>query len=343
MEIIILDKTKAISIAVKQRKHSIFRHTCISAQMGRSPCCAKEGLNRGAWTAQEDRILTEYIKVHGEGKWRNMPRRAGLRRCGKSCRLRWLNYLRPDIKRGNISPDEDELIIRLHKLLGNRWSLIAGRLPGRTDNEIKNYWNTNLGRKVQDQYKSTDPTRKISTKKTNESNHKPPNINLCQKNASVPSPSKTNSNVVWTKAFKCSKVCMSPQPEPSKDEHSDTKVAGPAIDSDRPFDKPRVEVDNCKASSAFGCRENIQTSEFVMDPNMGELDFSDLINSYFPDSCGLEYSNDNNHELPQHLDQSLMFSDEMLPHDWTIMSNYVQPSMAPDFHCLASILDSKGE
>ncbi|XP_071722392.1 transcription factor MYB1-like [Rutidosis leptorrhynchoides] len=119
--------------------------------MGRSPCCSKEGLNRGAWTALEDKILSAYIKAHGEGKWRNLPKRAGLKRCGKSCRLRWLNYLRPDIKRGNISPDEEELIIRLHNLLGNRWSLIAGRLPGRTDNEIKNYWNTNLGKKIKNQ------------------------------------------------------------------------------------------------------------------------------------------------------------------------------------------------
>ncbi|XP_074587228.1 transcription factor MYB1-like [Curcuma longa] len=116
--------------------------------MGRKPCCAKEGLNRGAWTALEDQILVSYIKTHGEGKWRNLPKKAGLNRCGKSCRLRWLNYLRPGIKRGNISADEEELIIRLHKLLGNRWSLIAGRLPGRTDNEIKNYWNTTLGKRV---------------------------------------------------------------------------------------------------------------------------------------------------------------------------------------------------
>ncbi|XP_022727845.1 transcription repressor MYB6-like isoform X2 [Durio zibethinus] len=72
----------------------------------------------------------------------------GLLRCGKSCRLRWINYLRPDLKRGNFTEEEDELIIKLHSLLGNKWSLIAGRLPGRTDNEIKNYWNTHIKRKL---------------------------------------------------------------------------------------------------------------------------------------------------------------------------------------------------
>eukprot|EP00252_Welwitschia_mirabilis_P016696 TRINITY_DN3696_c0_g2_i3.p1 TRINITY_DN3696_c0_g2~~TRINITY_DN3696_c0_g2_i3.p1 ORF type:complete len:294 (+),score=59.49 TRINITY_DN3696_c0_g2_i3:487-1368(+) len=117
--------------------------------MGRAPCCAKIGLNRGAWTAKEDKILLDYIETHGEGNWRNLPKNAGLKRCGKSCRLRWMNYLRPDIKRGNISEEEEDLIVRLHKLLGNRWSLIAGRLPGRTDNEIKNYWNTHLSKKLQ--------------------------------------------------------------------------------------------------------------------------------------------------------------------------------------------------
>ncbi|KAJ6434104.1 hypothetical protein OIU84_017751 [Salix udensis] len=72
----------------------------------------------------------------------------GLLRCGKSCRLRWMNYLRPSVKRGRIAPDEEDLILRLHRLLGNRWSLIAGRIPGRTDNEIKNYWNTHLSKKL---------------------------------------------------------------------------------------------------------------------------------------------------------------------------------------------------
>ncbi|KAJ6360667.1 hypothetical protein OIU77_004642 [Salix suchowensis] len=116
--------------------------------MGRSPCCEKEHTNKGAWTKEEDQRLMDYIRVHGEGCWRSLPKAAGLLRCGKSCRLRWINYLRPDLKRGNFTDEEDEVIIKLHSLLGNKWSLIAGRLPGRTDNEIKNYWNTHIKRKL---------------------------------------------------------------------------------------------------------------------------------------------------------------------------------------------------
>ncbi|CAN6701253.1 unnamed protein product [Malus baccata var. baccata] len=108
----------------------------------------KREVNRGAWTAEEDQKLAEVIEIHGAKRWKTIASKAGLNRCGKSCRLRWLNYLRPNIKRGNISEQEEDLIVRLHKLLGNRWSLIAGRLPGRTDNEIKNYWNSHLSKRM---------------------------------------------------------------------------------------------------------------------------------------------------------------------------------------------------
>ncbi|PKA52065.1 Myb-related protein Zm38 [Apostasia shenzhenica] len=116
--------------------------------MGRSPCWSKEGIVKGQWSPAEDELLTSYIRTHGEGNWTSLPKKAGLLRCKKSCRLRWVNYLKPDIKRGNITAQEEDLIIRLHALLGNRWSLIASRLPGRTDNEIKNYWNTHLVKKL---------------------------------------------------------------------------------------------------------------------------------------------------------------------------------------------------
>uniref|UniRef100_A0A5B6ZBK2 Myb-related protein 123 n=1 Tax=Davidia involucrata TaxID=16924 RepID=A0A5B6ZBK2_DAVIN len=116
---------------------------------------AKKVFNKGAWTAEEDRKLAQYIEIHGAKKWKAVATKSGLNRCGKSCRLRWLNYLRPNIKRGNISDEEEDLILRLHKLLGNRWSLIAGRLPGRTDNEIKNYWNSHLSKKINKKEKTT--------------------------------------------------------------------------------------------------------------------------------------------------------------------------------------------
>eukprot|EP01018_Ginkgo_biloba_P023588 Gb_28533 [translate_table: standard] len=105
-------------------------------------------LKRGLWTEEEDMLLIKYIEANGVIRWSTLPKKAGLMRSGKSCRLRWMNYLRPEIKRGHISPDEEELIIRLHNLLGNRWALIAGRVPGRTDNDIKNYWNIHLSKKL---------------------------------------------------------------------------------------------------------------------------------------------------------------------------------------------------
>lgn len=114
--------------------------------MGRQPCCEKVGLKRGPWTIEEDNKLMNFILNNGIQCWRLVPKLAGrvnelnrvytyyisllrdvimndnvgLMRCGKSCRLRWINYLRPDLKKGAVTEAEEDMIIQLHSRLGNR-------------------------------------------------------------------------------------------------------------------------------------------------------------------------------------------------------------------------------
>ncbi|GFQ06459.1 transcription factor myb86 [Phtheirospermum japonicum] len=124
--------------------------------MGRHSCCYKQKLRKGLWSPEEDEKLIKHITTYGHGCWSSVPKLSGLQRCGKSCRLRWINYLRPDLKRGTFSLDEENLIIQLHAALGNRWSQIATQLPGRTDNEIKNLWNSSIKKKLRQ--RGIDPT-----------------------------------------------------------------------------------------------------------------------------------------------------------------------------------------
>ncbi|XP_024995599.1 transcription factor MYB106-like [Cynara cardunculus var. scolymus] len=155
--------------------------------MGRSPCCDKIGLKKGPWTSEEDQKLLAYIQEYGYGSWRALPSKAGLQRCGKSCRLRWINYLRPDIKRGKFSLQEEQTIIQLHALLGNRWSAIAAHLPKRTDNEIKNYWNTHLKKRLIKM--GIDPV-----------NHKPKNDTLLSNDGHTKSHANLSHMAQWESA-----------------------------------------------------------------------------------------------------------------------------------------------
>ncbi|XP_021276938.1 transcription factor WER-like [Herrania umbratica] len=225
------------------------------------------GLNKGAWTAFEDQILRDHVKIHGVGKWGKIAEKAdvfmfvlsGLKRCGKSCRLRWVNYLRPDVKRGNISQDEEDLIIRLQRLLGNRWSLIAGRLPGRTDNEIKNYWNTILRKKV----KVSNEPDKILKEPSNET---VPSSNM--------EPFSTKTKL---KGYSDATFC----PTAISIEHVDsgTLVKAP-IDEGLETNK---EADGDKRISPFNIGSNYNTQDLMKDLNVEEISLSKLLHTDFQD------------------------------------------------------------
>ncbi|GAA0175089.1 hypothetical protein LIER_28340 [Lithospermum erythrorhizon] len=151
--------------------------------MGHHTCCNKEKVKRGLWSPDEDEKLVNYINTYGQSCWSNVPKLAGLQRCGKSCRLRWINYLRPDLKRGSFSIYEANIIIQLHEILGNKWAQIARHLPGRTDNEVKNFWNSSLKKKLLNQGRNN-----------NNKNHITPTSSILPSNLLIQNPSNTSSH-----------------------------------------------------------------------------------------------------------------------------------------------------
>lgn len=158
--------------------------------MVRAPCCDKIGVKKGPWSPEEDQILISYIQRNGHANWRALPKQAGLLRCGKSCRLRWINYLSPEIKRGNFTKEEEDAIIHLHETLGNRWSAIAARLPGRTDNEIKNVWHTHLKKRLSNYEPPMKPIKHPKTTTATSEKHS----NIIQHATGPTSPHQTSSD-----------------------------------------------------------------------------------------------------------------------------------------------------
>ncbi|WOL20195.1 hypothetical protein Cni_G28999 [Canna indica] len=302
--------------------------------MGRRPCCSKEGLNRGAWSAREDKILTDYVTAHGEGKWRDLPKRAGLKRCGKSCRLRWLNYLRPDIKRGNITEDEENLIIKLHSLLGNRWSLIAGRLPGRTDNEIKNYWNTNLSKKIMPQL-----CIRRSSKGKAEANKLPATADSSSDHEAVTrAAAEQPTFLIKTKAVRCSKVYI---PSPSS-----------------PATQHEHLANNHQRSELARCNENTPSSASelqVADPAccfLEDFDMEELISGFPVDDAFLQLCVDDdvgqftrqNDVVSTDDNGSLWFcDDDAMQDEFRGSDGCTESQIAAEVETLASLIDSEEE
>ncbi|KAL5539771.1 hypothetical protein UlMin_045149 [Ulmus minor] len=193
---------------------------------------------KNLWKPEEDLILKKYVETHGEGNWATVSQQTGLMRGGKSCRLRWKNYLRPDIKRGEMSEEEEDLIIRMHKLLGNRWSLIAGRIPGRTDNEVKNYWNTHLNKKT------IQSKRKVINSSSNDDQSR----ETTNKRIKTDDPIIPNNNMSSSET----------QKDKTEDKSSSSIINNPLMADKEGFNYPTFEFDDEAFTDSFVFFEEIE-------------------------------------------------------------------------------------
>ncbi|CAJ2659110.1 unnamed protein product [Trifolium pratense] len=217
-------------------------------------CCNKQKIKRGLWSPEEDDKLVTYITTHGHKSWSSVPKFAGLQRCGKSCRLRWTNYLRPDLKRGSFTVEEEQIIIDIHRILGNRWAQIAKHLPGRTDNEVKNFWNSCIKKKLISQGLDPNTHNLLSSS----SHHKRNNLSYQNSNSifilSSQMPLNTNNLIETTQTF-------ASLPTPSTFSPSNQyQTSFNVISNDQLYvseqEQPRSLTENISNICSTSCNEN---------------------------------------------------------------------------------------
>ncbi|KAJ4962607.1 hypothetical protein NE237_022546 [Protea cynaroides] len=230
--------------------------------MGRAPCCDKANVKKGPWSPEEDAKLKSYIDQHGTGgNWIALPQKIGLRRCGKSCRLRWLNYLRPNIKHGEFSDEEDNIICSLYISIGSRWSIIAAQLPGRTDNDIKNYWNTRLKKKLLGKQRKEHHSRRLSCLKQQET----------KKASGTFLPSEScNENPYWPELPMATPLSHPTHQEPWVNDHSSLRKLfiklGGSTNLQCPLEIPSTQqpiYENSINSYTMNCLTNMGGSQFI--------------------------------------------------------------------------------
>jgi hypothetical protein len=111
--------------------------------------CLNPALVKGPFTAEEDRVITEYVRANGAYRWPVVCAKLGNRRSPKQCRERWFNQLDPNVHQNPWTAEEDRVVFESYNRLGPKWSLIAAELPGRPDNAVKNRWNSSIRKRIQ--------------------------------------------------------------------------------------------------------------------------------------------------------------------------------------------------